>query len=87
MQLKARAIVEMEEMLMVVVASPSETPETLLVVVFARLQAILNDIQFNSIQFWFNPSISKQSLMVTHPANTCKKEPTDILYQKMQIDK
>ena len=42
MQLKAKAIVEMATMLVVVVASPSKTPETLLVVAFVRLQEILN---------------------------------------------
>ena len=44
MQLQAKAIVEMTEMLVVVVASPSKMPQTLLVVIFVRLQGILNAI-------------------------------------------
>jgi hypothetical protein len=45
--------------------------------------------QFNSIQFKVNPSISKQSLMVTRPnmRKTHEKEPTDILYQKKKVGK
>ena len=43
-QLKAKAIVEMATMLVVVVASPRKMPETLLVVAFVRLQEILNAI-------------------------------------------
>ena len=38
-----------------------------------------HSIQFNSNEV--NPSISKKSLMVTHPTKHVK-EPTDILYQK-----
>jgi hypothetical protein len=43
-----------------------------------------NSIQFNSIKV--NPSISKQSLMVTQPYKHTK-EPTDILYQKYGNDR
>ena len=30
-------------------------------------------LELNSIQFWFNPSISKQSLMVTQPRKYMQK--------------
>jgi hypothetical protein len=46
-------------------------------------RAIVNSIQFNSIKV--NPSISKQSLIVTRHYKHAK-EPTDILYQKHGYD-
>ena len=66
MQLKVRAIVEMAEILVVVVASPSETPETLLVVVFVRLQAILNVITVIKKDIMLKTVIKSSVIILKH---------------------
>jgi hypothetical protein len=65
-QLKVRAIVEMAKILVVVVASPSETPETLLVVVFVRLQAILNVITVIKKDIMLETVIKSSVIILKH---------------------
>ena len=72
------------------VRSRTEASRTLVEMVETIGEAVVVDVvdlelifQFNSIQFMFNPSISKKSLMVTQPSKYMQKEPTDILYQKI----